>query len=63
MSYNVDNFDRLLFIASKNSLKSEACHFELSNGRKKQDKFWEVVLFPIHTGDFFFTVEENSKKE
>ncbi|HEY8388947.1 MAG TPA: toll/interleukin-1 receptor domain-containing protein [Parasegetibacter sp.] len=58
MSYNVNKFDKLLFIASQNSLKSEACHFELSNGRKKQEKYWDLVLFPIHIDNFLFEVDE-----
>jgi len=58
MADNVQKFDKVLFIASKHSLKSEACHFELSNGRKKQDKNWELVLFPIHIDPFLFTVTE-----
>ena len=58
MSYNVQRFDKLLFIASVHSLKSEACHFELTNGRKKQDKNWDLVLFPICIDPFLFSVAE-----
>jgi len=58
MSTYVNKFDKVLFIASKNSLKSEACHFELTNGRKKQDKNWDLVLFPIHIDNFLFSVSE-----
>ena len=57
MKSNIDLKDRLLFIASENSLKSEACHFELTEGRKKQDKLWKTILFPIHLDDFLFIVE------
>ena len=57
MVNNVHKFDKLLFIASKHSLKSEACHFELTNGRKKQDKNWDIVLFPVHIDSFLFSVD------
>lgn len=57
MKSNIDSKDRLLFIASENSLKSEACHFELTQGRKKQDKLWKTILFPIHLDDFLFRIE------
>jgi uncharacterized protein YjbI with pentapeptide repeats len=58
MSKGVDSKDRVLFIASENSLKSEACQFELSEGRRKQEKSWETVLFPIHIDDFLFNVNQ-----
>lgn len=57
MKSNIDSKDRLLFIASENSLKSKACHFELTQGREKQDKLWKTILFPIHLDDFLFRVE------
>lgn len=57
MKSNINSKDRLLFIASENSLKSEACHFELTEGRKKQDKLWKTILFPIHVDNFLFDVE------
>jgi len=60
MSENVKEKDRVLFIASKNSLKSAACHYELSEGRKKQEKTWEDVLFPIHIDNFLFDVKKDS---
>lgn len=60
MSENVNAKDRVLFIASKNSLKSEACHFELSEGRKKQEITWEDVLFPIHVDNFLFEVKKDN---
>lgn len=59
MAHNVNKFDKVLFIASEHSLKSEACHYELTNGRKKQDKIWDLVLFPIHIDPFLFSVEEH----
>lgn len=57
MKSNIDSNDRLLFIASENSLKSEACHYELTQGRLKQDKLWKTILFPIHIDDFLFKIE------
>jgi len=59
MSTEVRAKDRILFIASKSSLKSEACHFELSEGRKKQNETWEDVLFPIHIDNFLFEVNKD----
>ena len=57
MKANMDSNDRLLFIASENSLKSEACHFELTQGRLKQDKLWKTILFPIHVDSFLFEID------
>lgn len=59
MSSNVKSKDRVLFIASKNSLKSKACQFELSEGRKKQEQIWEDVLFPIHIDNYLFEVKKD----
>lgn len=59
MSSNVREKDRVLFIASKSSLVSKACHFELSEGRKKQELIWDDVLFPIHIDNFLFEIEKN----
>jgi hypothetical protein len=43
-----------LFIASEHSLKSKACHFELSEARGKQNKEWKDIFFPIHIDDYLF---------
>lgn len=59
---NVKKFDRLLFIASSNSIKSQACQFELSEGRKKQDINWTTILFPIHIDTFLFDLEKDNIK-
>ncbi len=56
MEKGVREKDRVLFIASKHSLKSKACHFELTEGRKKQESTWEDVLFPIHIDNYLFEV-------
>ena len=58
MSSNIKEKDRILFISSKDSLKSSACQFELSQGRKKQELTWDDVLFPIHIDNFLFEVEK-----
>lgn len=59
MSSNVKKHDKTLFIASANSLKSIACQYELSEGRKKQEATWNSIFFPIHIDDFLFTVKKN----
>jgi len=58
MIENINKFDKLLFIASANSIKSSACQFELTNGRLKQDKLWQNILFPIHIDNFLFEIEK-----
>jgi len=58
MKENVNRFDRVLFIASEHSLRSEACQFELSEGRKKQEKLWRDIYFPIHIDNYLFEVEK-----
>lgn len=58
MSENIQKHDRLLFIASKDSIKSKACHFELTKGREKYEKTWEIVLFPIHIDNYLFEIEK-----
>ena len=58
MTSNIKDKDRVLFIASKNSIKSKACQFELSKGREKQEISWNDVLFPIHIDNFLFDLEK-----
>ena len=60
MAEGVKEKDRVLFIASLDSLRSKACQFELSEGRTKQEKLWEDVLFPIHIDNYLFSVEKNN---
>jgi|GEM_PF-2802056 len=62
MTSNIEAKDRLLFIASENSIKSVPCQFELTQGRQKQDKLWKTILFPIHIDDFLFKVEKDDVK-
>ena len=59
MTTNIQNHDKILFIASQNSLKSTACQFELSEGRKKQEVTWESIFFPIHIDNYLFEVKKN----
>ncbi|UKT64303.1 toll/interleukin-1 receptor domain-containing protein [Pedobacter mucosus] len=59
MSRAVKATDKILFIASTDSIKSPACQFELTEGRKKQTETWETVLFPIHLDHFLFEVTKN----
>lgn len=58
MSKGVKAKDRVLFIASKDSLKSPACQYELTEGRKKQELTWQNVLFPIHIDNYLFELEK-----
>ena len=59
MTSNIQKHEKILFIASQNSLKSTACHFELSEGRKKQEATWESIFFPIHIDNYLFEVNKN----
>ena len=58
MKINVQNHERLLFIASQNSIKSEACQFEITQGRIRQDIEWKKILFPIHIDNYLFEIEK-----
>lgn len=58
MKTNIDSKDRILFISSENSLKSQACHFEITQGRKKQNKSWKTILYPIHLDNLLFEIEQ-----
>jgi|GEM_PF-3467412 len=58
MYENIHKYDKVLFIASENSIKSKACHFELSQAREKNAKTWKNVLFPIHIDNFLFEVRK-----
>lgn len=59
MADNIDRHDKILFIASENSIRSEACQFELSSGREKQKKTWEDILFPVHLDNYLFEVKKD----
>lgn len=57
MSSNIRKHDKILFISSQFSIKSKACQFEISQGRKKQEETWDNIFFPIHIDDFLFNVK------
>ncbi|OJV55330.1 MAG: hypothetical protein BGO31_20580 [Bacteroidetes bacterium 43-16] len=59
MSAGISSHDKLLFIASENSIKSKACQFELTAARKKQEQSWQNVFFPIMIDDFIFKVKKS----
>jgi hypothetical protein len=54
--------NKIIFIASEKSLKSEACQFELSEGRAKQSINWDEVFLPVYLDTYLFTVQENQIK-
>lgn len=58
MSEYVKKNDKMIFISSENSLKSEACHFELKNCRDKTHKLWGNRLIPIMLDRFILEIEE-----
>lgn len=59
MTSGIGAHDKLLFIASENSIRSKACQFELTTARKKQEVSWENVFFPITIDDYLFKVKKN----
>lgn len=59
MKEYIHKHDKVLFIASENSLKSQACHFELSEARDIQDREWKDIYFPIHIDDYLFKLEKD----
>ncbi|MEL1243729.1 TIR domain-containing protein [Flavobacterium sp. DGU11] len=58
MTSNISAHDKLLFIASKNSIRSRACQFELTTARKKQEASWENVFFPISIDNYLFEIKK-----
>lgn len=57
----ISNYDKLIFIASINSLQSEGCHFELTKCRGKHMKNWAngQALISIKLDDYIFKVSQN----
>ncbi len=47
MYKGIQENERVIFICSEDSLKSVACHYELSEARKKEGQLWKEILFPI----------------
>ena len=58
MKENVKKYDRIIFIASINSIRSKACQFELTEGRIKQAELWTDVFFPVTIDNYLFAVEK-----
>jgi len=58
MKENVKKHDRIIFIASIDSIRSKACQFELTEGRHKQAELWTEIFFPIHVDNYLFEVEK-----
>lgn len=58
MISGITSHDKLLFIASENSIRSKACQYELTTARKKQEASWENVFFPIFIDDYLFKVKK-----
>jgi hypothetical protein len=58
MTKGIHGYNKILFIASENSIKSKACQFELSEGRKKQEQLWKTIFFPIHIDNYLFKIEK-----
>lgn len=58
MAENIQKHERLLFIASENSLQSEACQYELKEAREKQTKEWKDIYYPIHIDNYLFEVRK-----
>lgn len=59
MTSGIGAHDKLLFIASENSIKSKACQFELTTARKKQEASWDNVFFPITIDNYLFNVKKS----
>lgn len=58
MSENIRDFEKFLFVASKNSLKSGACHYEIGVARRKYYQSWEEIFIPIHLDNFLFNIKK-----
>lgn len=59
MVQEIEQHDNLLFIASENSIKSRACQFELTQGRKKSQAEWRQVVVPVRLDDYIITIRES----
>lgn len=58
MSTEIKKHEKIIFISSANSLKSEACQYELSQGRLKQNLDWSEVFVPVYIDNYLFEVQE-----
>ncbi|MEI9945852.1 MAG: TIR domain-containing protein [Chitinophagaceae bacterium] len=59
MTSGINEHDKLLFIASENSIRSKACQYEITTARKKQEQSWENVFFPIFIDRYLFAVKKS----
>jgi hypothetical protein len=58
MSEEISKFDKVLFIASKSSLTSNACQFEITQCRNKNAKTWDEILIPVRIDNYIFEIRE-----
>lgn len=63
MADYVENNDHVLFVSSENSIKSEACHFELRKCREKYQRTWKDILIPIELDKHIHNVQEHDIPE
>src|SRR4029077_16469463 len=59
MTSGITAHDKLLFIASENSIRSKACQYEITTARKKQEQSWKNVFFPIYIDSYLFSVKKS----
>jgi uncharacterized protein YjbI with pentapeptide repeats len=59
MTSGINAHDKLLFIASENSIRSKACQYEITTARKKQEQSWKNVFFPIYIDSYLFSVKKS----
>ena len=58
MSREIRHREKIVFIASENSIKSKACQYELTEVRKRYNNNWSDDLVAIRLDDYFLDVEE-----
>ncbi|CAG5002580.1 hypothetical protein DYBT9275_02922 [Dyadobacter sp. CECT 9275] len=58
MSEYVKKNEKMIFLSSRNSLISSACHFELKTCREKISKNWKEMLIPIRIDDYILEIQE-----
>jgi hypothetical protein len=59
MSSQIKKHEKIIFISSVHSLKSEACQFELSEDRQKQNLDWNEAFIPVYIDNYLFSVQEH----
>ncbi|MBN8852760.1 MAG: hypothetical protein BGO55_03305 [Sphingobacteriales bacterium 50-39] len=58
MASEIKKRNKIIFLASQNSLRSSACQFELSEGRSKQAASWDEVFVPVYLDRYMFEVKD-----